>query len=311
MRRPIDAFAASLMLLLCAIWGTQQVAIKLVAQDMSPLLQVGVRCGLAVLVMAGVVLLRREQGALGGGTWKPGLLVGLLFGLEFVFVGEGLRFTSASHMAIFLYTAPIFAALGLHLTRPEERLKAPQWAGIGVAFTGVVLCFAGRDARAADAGAWLGDLLGIAGGAAWGATTVAVRGSRLSDAPASVTLLYQLVGAFLLGCAGAVALGQASVRFTPALFASLGYQATVVAVFSYLAWFMLLRFYLASRLGVLTFATPLFGVIAGVAILGERLESGFILGAILIMAGILLVSAHDMMARGTRRGAIAGRAPPA
>ena len=35
-------------------------------------------------------------------TWRPGVVVGLLFGFEFLLVGEGLRHTSASHMVVFL-----------------------------------------------------------------------------------------------------------------------------------------------------------------------------------------------------------------
>jgi len=295
-RKPIDAFAVSLMVVLCVIWGMQQVAIKLVAADMSPLLQVGMRSGVAALVIAFIVLVRREHAALGG-TWKPGLLVGTLFGLEFIFIGEGLRFTNASHMAIFLYTAPLFAALGLHLMRPEERLNMVQWAGIFAAFAGVVLSFAGRGESAAGTLVWLGDLLGILAGAFWGATTVVVRGSKLSDSPASLTLLYQLLGGFLLASGAAAALGQTEVRVTPGLLASLGFQSIIVAVISYLAWFMLLRTYLASRLGVLTFLTPIFGVIAGVVVLSERLEAGFVLGALLIMGGILLVSGRDVLLR--------------
>ena len=45
-----------------------------------------------------------------------------LFSLEYLSVGEGLRYTSASHSVVFLYTAPIFAAIGLHWKLPEERL---------------------------------------------------------------------------------------------------------------------------------------------------------------------------------------------
>jgi len=44
--------------------------------------------------------------------------VGILFGLQFLFVAEGLRYTSASHMSVFLYTAPIFAAIGLQFFNP-------------------------------------------------------------------------------------------------------------------------------------------------------------------------------------------------
>jgi hypothetical protein len=45
-RRPIDGFALGTMLLLCAIWGVQQVAIKLAAPDVVPIMQVALRSGL-------------------------------------------------------------------------------------------------------------------------------------------------------------------------------------------------------------------------------------------------------------------------
>jgi len=40
------------------------------------------------------------------GTWKAGLLAGLMFGIEFVLIFQGLRLTSASRAVVFLYTAP-------------------------------------------------------------------------------------------------------------------------------------------------------------------------------------------------------------
>ena len=42
-------------------------------------------------------------------------------------------------MAVFLYTAPIFSALGLHLLLPSERLRRLQWLGIALCFGGVVM----------------------------------------------------------------------------------------------------------------------------------------------------------------------------
>ena len=59
---------------------------------------------------------------------------------------------------------------------------------------------------------------------------------------------------------------------------------------STLAWFWLLRRYLAARLGVLSFMTPMFGVVAGVAFLGEPLTAHFAAGALLVAAGIVLVN---------------------
>ncbi|UAK24112.1 DMT family transporter [Sphingomonas nostoxanthinifaciens] len=296
-RKEIDAGATALMVVLCAIWGMQQVAIKAAAPLMAPVLQVAIRSGVAAVVIAGLVLVRGEAGALRSDTWRAGIIVGLLFAMEFLFVGEGLRFTSASHMAIFLYTAPIFAALGLHLRLPEERMTALQWCGTGVAFAGIVVSFAGRGAANAGSTVWIGDLLGIAAGASWGATTLAVRFSILSDTPATVTLLYQLLGAFVLLTISALFLGQTGVTVAPLLGVSLAFQIVLVSLVSFLAWFSLLRIYLASRLGVLAFMTPLFGVSFGVLILGERLDPSFVIGALFVLGGILLVAGRDLFGR--------------
>ncbi|RBA28519.1 EamA/RhaT family transporter, partial [Acinetobacter junii] len=59
---------------------------------------------------------------------------------------------------------------------------------------------------------------------------------------------------------------------------------------SFLAWFWLLRNYLASRLGVFSFLTPLFGIIFGVWLLDENIEVNFIFGTALVLLGILVVS---------------------
>ncbi|RYG64985.1 EamA family transporter, partial [bacterium] len=179
------------MVALCAIWGLQQVTVKATSSDVAPILQISIRSGAAALLVVALMLARGERIALGGEDLRPGLAVGGLFALEFLLVGEGLRRTTASHAVMFLYTAPIFAALGLHLRLPSERLRAVQWAGIALALVGIIVTFAGRGDAKAGAAAPLGDLLTLGGGVAWGATTVAVRGSRLSEAPATRTLLYQ------------------------------------------------------------------------------------------------------------------------
>lgn len=122
-RKPLDTLATSAMLILCLCWGFQQVLIKLVAADISPVMQIALRSCVAALVLGMLVWRREGSRVFSDGTLKPGLLVGSLFALEFLFVAESLTYTSASHVSVFLYTAPIFAALGLHLSLREERLK--------------------------------------------------------------------------------------------------------------------------------------------------------------------------------------------
>jgi drug/metabolite transporter (DMT)-like permease len=70
----------------------------------------------------------------------------------------------------------------------------------------------------------------------------------------------------------------------------MAYQAVIVAFASYLAWFWLLTRYLAARLAVFSFLSPLFGVLAGVLVLDEPLTARFAVAALLVGAGIVLVN---------------------
>lgn len=282
------------MVLLCLIWGGQQVAMKAVAGDIAPVMQVAVRSGVAAALvwLTGKWIMRE--------LWLPrvwyrsGLVVAVLFAGEFLFIAQGLRWTSASHMAVFLYTAPLFAAIGLHLRLPEERLSAIQWLGMSLAFAGIAITFLmprdGTAIQSANAHSLLGDLLGLCAGATWGFTTVAVRTSRLSEAPATQTLFYQLAGAFLVLLPLSLLTGQSAMIFSTDAVASLLFQTLIVSVASYLIWFWMLRRYLAARLGVLAFMSPLFGVLLGYLWLAERTSFGFLLGAGLTIVGLLVVN---------------------
>lgn len=312
LRLPLDTLATAGMLALCVCWGFQQIAIKLVAGDIAPIMQIGLRSTFAALVLA-VVVGRAEGGrAFRDGTALPGLIVGLLFAGEFLFVAQGLLYTTASHMSVFLYTAPIFAALGLHWLLPEERMQPLQWLGVAVAFGGIGVAFlgGGSDAAGGTAAAGtaadginmlLGDAMGLAAGLLWGATTVAIRKTSLSEAAPSKTLFYQMAVASVVLLSYAALTGQHGIRYTQAAVLSVAFQAVVVALSSYLAWFWLLRRYLASRLSILSFMTPLFGVSFGVLILDEPLDRHFVLGAVMVLAGITLVSGAGLLREKLRR----------
>ncbi|MCV9921812.1 DMT family transporter [Pseudomonas sp. BT-42-2] len=301
-RKNPDAFALQLMLGLCLIWGSQQVMIKWAAVDIAPVMQAAFRSGIAALLVGILICWRGGWGQVGS-TWRAGLLAGALFGLEFLFIAEGLKLTSAAHMSVFLYTAPVFTALGLHFMLPSERLRLLQWLGILLSFAGIATAFAGGlQLDQIDGRTLLGDAFGVLAGLAWGATTVVVRGSRLSEAPATLTLFYQLMVGFVGLLLIALMSGQIGrVTLTPLAMGSVLFQGIVVSFVSYLTWFWLLRKYLASNLAVFSFITPLFGVTFGVLLLGEPLSVNFVLGAVMVLCGVILVSAEPWVRKQLRK----------
>jgi drug/metabolite transporter (DMT)-like permease len=297
-RKPLDAFAMLLLLVLCVLWGLQQVAVKAAAPHMSPVMQLGLRSLVAALLVYGLIQLRGERVSLRDGTFLPGIGAGALFAIEFLCAAVGLEYTTASHMSVFLYTAPIFTVLGLHLFIPSERLGPMQWLGVIAAFAGVALAFSNgfagngfTDTSRAWTDMLIGDALGVLGGLFWAATTVLIRCSKLSEAPPATTLLYQLsgCGAILLAI-GLVQGEAASIAMTGMVWASLFFQSVIVAFLSYLAWFWMLRRYLASRITVFSFLTPLFGVGFGVLLLNDPVDVRFVAGALLVMAGVVMVN---------------------
>ncbi|WP_284618097.1 DMT family transporter [Aquabacterium humicola] len=288
----LDALAIGLLLLCCALWGLNQVATKLTLAHVPPLTQAALRSLGAALLVALWARVRGIPLNFGDGTFKGGLLAGLLFAVEFGCIFVGLQYTSASRMIVFIYLAPFVVALGMPLVARTERPDAVQLVGLGAAFAGVAWAFAeGWHAPSVGDRQWLGDALGVAAALLWGGTTLVIRGSRLTTAAPEVTLLYQLgVSGIALGAAALVAGERWPAQWSAAGIGLLGYQTVVVCFASYLLWFWLIRHYPATRLASFTLLTPLFGLLAGVGLLGEPLTARLVTACAAVAIGIAVVN---------------------
>jgi drug/metabolite transporter (DMT)-like permease len=161
-----------------------------------------------------------------------------------------------------------------------------------VAFGGVVWAFAeGFVSPAVGPRQWLGDLLGIAAAVLWGATTLVLRATRLSTALPEKTLLYQLVLSGVALTAASLALGEPwPSRLSATVAWALVFQVAVVTFASYLAWFWLVRHYVATKVSAFTLLTPVFGLLAGVGLLDEPLTLRLGVALVAVCAGIWLVN---------------------
>lgn len=289
-RQPLDLRAMLCVLMLCIVWGAQQVVMKGVSGDIAPVLQLSVRFAGSAIFFGIWVAVTEGRRAFSDGTLPSGLLLGVMFTLEFLLIGQAIVHTTAAHVVVFLYSAPIFTALGLQFL-PEERLGGLQWVGIGTAFLGIVVAFLGPGGRPVG-DLIVGDLLAVGAGAAWGLSNVVLRRGRVGNAGTAKTVLYQVSTAAVLLYGFAAASDQ--IRFQPTTAAILGvlFQTLMISIVSYLLWFWLLRHYLTSRLMLFSLMTPFFGVIFGAVFLHDRIDLRFGLGSIFVLGGILIVNAQ-------------------
>jgi drug/metabolite transporter (DMT)-like permease len=287
--RPLDAVAALIMLALTLSWGLNQVSVKLALPEIPPFIQATVRSIGAFAVIAlwagfrGVSLTARD------GTLAAGLFAGALFGLEFLLIFPALQFTAASRATLFIYTAPFFVALGSGYLL-GEKLRTAQWLGLLCSFAGLVVAFGVPDASR-DGRQLLGDIMMVGAGAAWGATTLVIKATKLRSAPAEKVLAYQLLVSIPMLAAGILFMGERMAAIPSAWSIGwLAYQTFWVVSLTYAVWFAMVQRYSASRLSAFTFLTPLFGVASGHFVLGEPISWSFALAVALVVGGLVLVN---------------------
>ena len=122
----------------------------------------------------------------------------------------------------------------------------------------------------------IGDIMMVGAGAAWGATTLVIKGSTLRTAPAEKVFAYQIGGLDPDAGARRAAHGRAHDSHAERLGARLARLPDVLGGEPHLAvWFALVQRYSASRLSAFTFLTPLFGVASGHFVLGEPISWAF------------------------------------
>ena len=288
----LDGLAVLLLVGCSALWGLAQVAAKVGLTEIPPLLQASLRSAGAALLLLAWSRARRLPVLRADSTWRAGLLAGTLFGAEFACIFVGLQYTSASRMSVFIYLAPFVVALGMPFISKSERLGALQMLGLGLAFSGVVWAYAeGFGQAAAGPLQWLGDAFGIVAALLWGLTTLVLRGSRLAHALPEKTLLWQLAVSGLALGAGSWLHGETwPANWSTLALATLAFQAVVISFASYLVWFWLLRHYPATRISVFVLLTPLFGLLAGIVLLGEVLTARLVVALVAVCAGIVLVN---------------------
>jgi drug/metabolite transporter (DMT)-like permease len=280
-----------ILVMLSFLWGANMVSIRFSNEGISPILAATIRSVVASFLLWVYAKYSSEKVFLQRGDLKHGIVIGVLFGVEFLLLYWGPSFTDVSRAVIFLYSHPFWVALGAHFLLTDDRLTVSKTAGLCLAFAGLVLVFGSRSPTLGPY-FWVGDLLELAAGLLWAATTIYVK-KFIWNRPIShfQTLFAQLFFSIPILAAGTLIFewGQPIV-LKPIVLGALFYQSVIVAFMSYLLWFWLIHRYPVSRLAAFTFPTPLFGVLLSGLILGEAITLFLGIGLALVAMGIYLVN---------------------
>jgi len=286
----LDFRAILAIIILTLLWGFNYTAIKVSNQGISPVFASTLRSVIASL--CGVVYCLRKQQKLFHTDIMlfHGMMVGLMFGLEFACIYFGLLLTDASRSVVFVYLSPFVVAVGAHFFLRGDRLTFLKVLGLTLAFMGIVIVFLGRP-QTAKPTMLIGDILQITAAFLWGATTLYIKRFMAEKIHPINTFLYQLFFSIPILFAVSLILEPhwiSKIDLTIGL--SLFYQSVIVAFASFLIWFKLIHDYSVSRLSAFTFFTPIFGVLFGIFFMREELTSSLMIGLPMVCVGIFMVN---------------------
>ena len=283
----MDVKAGALLTVLCMVWGLNVVAIKISNTGIAPMFGAGLRSLIATICL--VVWMYKNIPLFGGKIWD-GMAVGLLFGLEFLFLYPSLVYTSAASAWILLYSAPFFNAIGAHFFLKGDRLNWNKGIGLIVAFVGIVVLLS-RDIELPSPAQIFGDILALFGGFFWAVTTIYIKRRLVGSVTHYHTLFYQAIFSIPVLMIGSFVFRETPIHFlSTSIVLSMIFQGVIVAFISYLLWFILVHGYPASLLSSFTFLTPIFAALAGIVFLSEPITVKVGISLVLVSVGIYIVN---------------------
>ncbi len=268
-----------LALFAMSLWGLNFAVAKIALGEFPPILLAALRFTLvaAILIPARPRLIRpRSIAALG-------LTLGLL---HFPMVFCGLRLLDASTSAVVLQLQVPFGVL-LAALLIGERLRWKDWVGMVIAFLGVAL-IAGAPRLG---GSHLGLAFLIAAAFGWGLSTVQLKKIGPID-PLTLNGWLGLFIAIELWILSAVLDGSPLATVAHASWRGwigVSYTAIVSTVIAYGLWAYLVNRYPVGRTLPFMLTIPLFAILGGIALNGDRLTADMLAGGVLTLAGVALI----------------------
>ena len=285
----MDTFGATVLIGFSILLGLNQALVKLVNAGLSPLMQGGLRSAFALIIILVWVAYARKKLNLGDGTLGWGLLVGVLFSIEFACIFAALDLTTVARASLFFYTMPLFTALGAHFLFPGEQLTWVRTTGLIIAFAGVALALFNNPTPAND-GSWLGDVLALIGALAWAGIGLTVRGTRLIESSAEQVLLYQLVVSAVVLTAAAYLSGDTVRNMTWSLSAIFAFQVITVASLGFLVWMWMLTIYPVTNIASFSLLSPIAGIFFGWLMFADVLTTDFVAAVGAVVIGLFLIN---------------------
>lgn len=275
-------------LIVCVVWGSTYLAIRIGVGALPPFLFAGIRFLVAGGVLLGLALGLGYSLPRRAAEWRLHAVVGVLLlagGNGSVVWAE--QFVTSGAASLFVVTVALWIAFfDAVLPGGKSMLGWRVVVGLITGFVGTALLVGATPAELASADV-RGPLALTGASASWALGSVYYKRRQSEANPYVASSMQMLAGGVAVSALG-LALGEAAVwRFTLPGIGALAYLIVVGSIVGYSAYAYALRHAPATIVGTYAYVNPIVAVLLGWAVLDEPLTSrtfvamGLILGAVL------------------------------
>jgi drug/metabolite transporter (DMT)-like permease len=284
-----------------ALWGGSFLLTRVSAPDFGPIPLVGVRIGVAAILMVSILAIRRELAGLRGRLLSLAFVGALNSAIPFCLFAYATLSLPAGFTSVLNASTPVAGAV-LGALVLGERLGRRRAIGLGAGFVGVLILVADRISKPGNAAAIGAGLLASFCYAIAGHYTR----ERLKDLKPMTIAAGSMLGSALLLLIPTLALWPSAPpsgrAWTNAII--LGIACTGIA---YALYFALIASLGAVRAMAVTYVIPVFGVLWGALLLHEAVPASTVVGGAVILAGTMILNSRSQT--GSKAPAPEGESP--
>jgi drug/metabolite transporter (DMT)-like permease len=278
-RRGVLLFAA-----MCVIWGVPYLMIRVAVRELAPVTLVFFRTGIAALMLTPVAAFRGELRPLLQKPWPLLAYTIVEVAIPWVLLSHAETKLTSSLTGLLIAAVPLVGALIVTLTGDRERLGGRRWIGLLVGIGGVAAIVGTNFGHVS--GVALVEIALVAVGYAVGPIILS---RSLADLPALGVVSASLFLTTIVYAPFAATRMPASLPGSHVLLSVIG-LATICTALAFIVFFALIAEVGPVRATVITYVNPAVAAVLGVAVLGEHLTAGMIVGFALVLGGCVLAT---------------------
>jgi drug/metabolite transporter (DMT)-like permease len=271
---------------MAVIWGIPYLLIRVAVRQLDPGVMVLLRTAPASLLLAPIVIARRQIPVLlANARWIIVFAV-VEFGIPWYCMSTAERHISSSLTSLLICCVPLFAVLVARVRRTDEHISRRRYLGLGIGAVGVAF-LVGLDLRGGSI-TWIGLMMIVCLGYCFGPMILA---TKLAHVPGVVVVAGAT--AFVALCWAPWALLHWPTHVSGETWSCMAVLSVVCTATAFLVFFELVKEVGSSRSVVVTYFNTAIAVVLGIVGLHEALTAGILLGFPLVLVGCILATSRS------------------